>query len=326
MALPSSGPLSLNDIQTEFGGTNPIGLNEYYAGGGLVPAGTSGTNGPVPSSGAISIFNFYGTTAVQPFGDAQYTVAGTYTFIVPTGITSISAVCVGGGGGATDTGPFGTRAGGGGALSYSNGISTTPGESLTVQVGAGGVGPSGPGGRIGGTSSISRGGTTLLSAQGAQSNIGGAAANGVGAVKYSGGTNTSGATAGFGSSGAGCGAAGYAGDGGGGTPTPAAGLSGNGGGGGSGAAPGNTGGPGGGVGLVIQGASGAGGALPVGAGGGGSGGAPGTEGGPVASRSGGAHGGGGGGSADNNGGSGGVGGVRIIYGGTGKSYPNNSAP
>jgi hypothetical protein len=64
MALPTSGPLSLSDIQTEFGGTNPISLSEYYAGGGLVPAGTSGTNGPVPSSGTISISNFYGTTNV----------------------------------------------------------------------------------------------------------------------------------------------------------------------------------------------------------------------------------------------------------------------
>lgn len=62
MPLPSSGPLSLNDIQTEFGGSNPISLSEYYAGGGLVPAGTTGTNGAVPSSGTISISNFYGTS------------------------------------------------------------------------------------------------------------------------------------------------------------------------------------------------------------------------------------------------------------------------
>ena len=37
MALPSSGVLTLNDIQTEFGGTNPIDLSDYYRGGGLVP-------------------------------------------------------------------------------------------------------------------------------------------------------------------------------------------------------------------------------------------------------------------------------------------------
>jgi hypothetical protein len=39
-------------------------LNEYYAGGSYVAAGTSGTYGAVPSSGTISIQNFYGTSAV----------------------------------------------------------------------------------------------------------------------------------------------------------------------------------------------------------------------------------------------------------------------
>jgi hypothetical protein len=63
MTLQASGALTLNDIQTEFGGANPIGFDEYYAGGSYVPAGTSGTNGAVPSSGTISISNFYGTSA-----------------------------------------------------------------------------------------------------------------------------------------------------------------------------------------------------------------------------------------------------------------------
>ena len=66
MTLPASGPLSLSDIQTEFGGSNPISLSEYYAGGGLVPAGTSGTYGAVPSSGALSVQNFYGTSNYIP--------------------------------------------------------------------------------------------------------------------------------------------------------------------------------------------------------------------------------------------------------------------
>jgi hypothetical protein len=38
MTLPASGTLSFLSIQNEFGGTAPIGLNEYYRGGGLVPA------------------------------------------------------------------------------------------------------------------------------------------------------------------------------------------------------------------------------------------------------------------------------------------------
>jgi hypothetical protein len=62
MPLPTSGPLSLNDIKGEFGGPTSPSLGDYYAGGANVPAGTSGTNGAVPSSGTISISNFYGTS------------------------------------------------------------------------------------------------------------------------------------------------------------------------------------------------------------------------------------------------------------------------
>ena len=63
MALPTSGVLDLSDIQTEFGGSNPISLSEYYAGGLYVPSGTSGTNGAVPTSGVISVSDFYDTQA-----------------------------------------------------------------------------------------------------------------------------------------------------------------------------------------------------------------------------------------------------------------------
>ena len=62
MTLPASGPLSLNDIKGEFGGPTSPSLGDYYAGGTYVPPGTTGTYGAVPSSGAISIRNFYGTS------------------------------------------------------------------------------------------------------------------------------------------------------------------------------------------------------------------------------------------------------------------------
>ena len=66
MAIPSSGPLSLDDIQTEFGGTNPIDLSEYYAGGANVPPGTTGDSGPIPTSGEIAVGEFYGSTNRVP--------------------------------------------------------------------------------------------------------------------------------------------------------------------------------------------------------------------------------------------------------------------
>jgi len=61
MAIQTSGAITLSDIQTEFGGSNPVSLSEYYAGGSYVPSGTSGTNGAVPTSGEIEVSDFYGT-------------------------------------------------------------------------------------------------------------------------------------------------------------------------------------------------------------------------------------------------------------------------
>jgi hypothetical protein len=55
MALPSSGTISLGDIQTEFGGTNPISMSEYYRGGSFV----TDNNTNVPTSGTIDFSDFY---------------------------------------------------------------------------------------------------------------------------------------------------------------------------------------------------------------------------------------------------------------------------
>ncbi len=60
MALQTSGPISLADIQTEFGGSNPISLSEYYGGGTYVPAGA---NPGIATSGAINMNSFYGGVA-----------------------------------------------------------------------------------------------------------------------------------------------------------------------------------------------------------------------------------------------------------------------
>lgn len=38
MSLQTSGAISLSNLQTEFGGSNPIGLNEYYRNGSYVPS------------------------------------------------------------------------------------------------------------------------------------------------------------------------------------------------------------------------------------------------------------------------------------------------
>jgi hypothetical protein len=48
MALQSSGAISFSDLQTEYGGENPISLDEYYKGGSYVPT-TVETTGTVSS-------------------------------------------------------------------------------------------------------------------------------------------------------------------------------------------------------------------------------------------------------------------------------------
>ena len=53
MALPSSGSLSMSQIAGEFGGSTPHSLSEYY-----------GAADGIPSSGQISISNFYGKSAI----------------------------------------------------------------------------------------------------------------------------------------------------------------------------------------------------------------------------------------------------------------------
>ena len=62
MTIPSSGSLAISAIQTEFGGSNPISMSEYYAGGANTPAGTTGNNGTIPSSGALDFNDFRGST------------------------------------------------------------------------------------------------------------------------------------------------------------------------------------------------------------------------------------------------------------------------
>jgi hypothetical protein len=70
MTLPTipGSSISLNQIQTEFGGSNPISISEYYAGGSYVGSGTANaTSVAIPTSGAISFSNFSGASAIQTY-------------------------------------------------------------------------------------------------------------------------------------------------------------------------------------------------------------------------------------------------------------------
>lgn len=75
-------PASLSNIQTEFLGSNPISLSEYYAGGIYVlpPIPTSiYQTGAIPASGTISIGNFLGVTRAFVFNDVVTSNLSSYS-------------------------------------------------------------------------------------------------------------------------------------------------------------------------------------------------------------------------------------------------------
>ena len=81
MAITGSGQVSLGDIQTEFGGSNPIGLSEYYG------------EGNAPASGEIQLAaDFYGTSSWTASEGhtliATATASGSATLAFSSGIDS----------------------------------------------------------------------------------------------------------------------------------------------------------------------------------------------------------------------------------------------
>lgn len=75
MALPSSGAISLGNIQTEFGGSNPISLSEYYQGGSIIGAGVYPNT--IPASGVIQMDDFYSAEAIHAYAGRS---SPTYTY------------------------------------------------------------------------------------------------------------------------------------------------------------------------------------------------------------------------------------------------------
>lgn len=285
-------------------------------------------------------------------GQITFSNPGSYSFVIPYGVTSISAIGIGGGGGGgggglAGNGEMGGGGGGGGALAYVNNIAVTPGETLGIYVGGGGIGGSnGANGTGGAWSRILRSSTVLLSASaggnGAGGNGGGSTGGNGGTVGVGvGGAGGKGGAGGSSGGGGGGGTGGYAGSGGAGGggysggdysyTNGQSGAGGGGGGGGGGAFGGYGGAGGGGVGVFGQNLSGVGGnggssGTAVGGNGGSSGG-QGSSSTGIQGVDGGEYGGGGAGGGVSSasrpiGGRGKDGVIRIIWPGTTRQFPN----
>ena len=272
------------------------------------------------------------TSAAPLAGAESFTDTGTSSWTVPNGVTSISAVAVGAGGGGFgywnyDANTIRTMtSGAGGDLRWVEDVTVTPGETLTVTVGAKGDKASVSGGAYGnytnnstagGSSSIARDTTILLRGKGgsasgqtnSDSNVGDGGAIG-------GGMQSGQIMSHYGGAGGG-GASGYQGDGTTGAPgggsqynwyyagTPQGGSA-SGGDGGFGKS--SSGAGGGGVGILSQGSSAA---KQSGRGGSGGSNASGSTGGAY----------GGGGAGGRYPGDGAQGAVRIIWGGSQYPFP-----
>lgn len=96
MVLPAaSNYITLSNVQTEFGGSAPINISEYYAGGSYVSASVTG----VPTSGYISLAHFFGKSVPAPVGPAtnvvqnpNFTSTASWTSSVGFGATDTNSV------------------------------------------------------------------------------------------------------------------------------------------------------------------------------------------------------------------------------------------
>jgi hypothetical protein len=106
MVLPvHPNPITLNDIQTEFGGANPIRISEYYNGGSILFPGVVGYPGGtatlIPSSGTVKFSNFHGAQkpAVRAiFGYGQIQAGTQYNIsnlVSTTGVMATDSTGVG---------------------------------------------------------------------------------------------------------------------------------------------------------------------------------------------------------------------------------------
>ncbi len=203
-----SGTSAGNNADADYGNS---------AGAGGAGGAGDGVTGSAGTAGRVVV-------SYTPIGNSKQVFggAGSESFVVPAGVTSITVSAWGAGGaggsGGSNGAGSGIAGGAGGAGAFAKGtLSVTPGETLSVYVGAKGTaggapasGSAGDGGGGGGHSEVNRSGTNLIIAAGGggggggddnTSSAGGAGGAGGLTTGVNGGGASNGAAAGAGGSG-----------------------------------------------------------------------------------------------------------------------------
>ncbi|MDD2735492.1 MAG: CxxxxCH/CxxCH domain-containing protein [Desulfuromonadaceae bacterium] len=170
---------------------------------------------------AMSVFSYQGwyNPAKALAATDTYSTAGTFTWVAPAGVTSVTVQAWGGGGGGGRGGSTNNTRGGGGAGGQfaSSTVTVVPGNSYAIVVGSGGAG-----GTTSNTAAASGGSSTFAStvvvARGGAGGVGtngaggvGSVTGGVGTILFAGGSGSAGANTTGGAGGGGAGSTGSGG-------------------------------------------------------------------------------------------------------------------
>ena len=141
MAVPSSGAVSIQDLVDEFGGSTPHSISEYYRGGSLVP--NVSANNSVPTSGEVSLTDFYGAvdaTFIAASGGTE-TTSGDYKIHTFNSNGTFTVNSVGNSAGSNTVEYLVVAGGGGGAGGYRTAASfSVSAQGYSITVGGGGSG------------------------------------------------------------------------------------------------------------------------------------------------------------------------------------------
>ena len=149
MALQTEGPISLWDIQQEFGGSAPTRLEEYYKGRTYVLTTDYAPNVPISlDNGPISVTDFYGAKRTT-LTTVTFDVAGDNFIVLPETFSGVLYLVsmTGAGGGGGGPGSFQGYVGYSGQTITGGSISAAAGDLVNAFVGMGG----GPGDYGGGS-------------------------------------------------------------------------------------------------------------------------------------------------------------------------------